>query len=52
MSDNEAKHNVETLQAEQHASNTNHDDGRDAVSSSLRPGSNSLCCLLWAVICL
>lgn len=50
MSDNQAKHNDETLQAEQHTSTTDHEDGRDAVGSSLSPGSNSLCCLLWAVV--
>ncbi|KAG9585616.1 RabGAP/TBC, partial [Aureobasidium melanogenum] len=30
MSDNEAKHTDETLQADQHASSTNQEDGRDA----------------------
>lgn len=49
MSETEAKHNDDTLQQAAHA-DTNQEDDRDTVSSSLSHASNSLCCLLLAPI--
>lgn len=45
MSEIEAKHDDDTLQQAAHA-DTNQEDDRDTVSSSLSHGSISLCCLL------